>query len=369
MNLSVHPEDYIRAKEVEEIDLLELFERLWQGKRLIGGIVLLGALLGLVVLKLLPSYYSIEATIDVLPTEQFRLLNPSQIGSSEYQVESPDAKKIYERVLLQANSTKSLKDFWQARTGQALDLGADSEENGNLNAFMKFQERFTVSSQNTKTPDNLSRKLSLYFESRQEGTELLSDYIDFINHYTSNEILARLKDSYTVSLAELEADYKIRSLNEEKKLADVLMGLRESLKVAETLGVRDIPFKDLENIQLKILDEQSYLLGTKYLNQRIDILVERQGKSLAPYSVELRNMENWKEMMTADLRRLGEQKGVRMFSIVNVPEASIKPIKPNKLLIFIGLLCLLFIVAATIVLLMSSLKARNQAIKTSQMPT
>lgn len=348
----------------DEVDLGELFNKIWQGRLLIAAIVISSAVCAYVALKLSPSYYKIEATVDALPADQLRALFPSVLEAKEYQVPAPDEKKIYGKVLLQIGSLSSLRTYWEAKTGKALpDRKEDiksNEDRENLREFKKFVSVLYLEPANAKTVDVTARKISLEHTSRALGVAMLKEYLAFSAQQVLSEQIQQMNLSFEASLKSLDVNYTNRAKIEERKLNDTLINLRESLKIAESLGIKETPFKDLENIQLKVLDGQGYLLGTKTIAQQIGILSARQGKSLAPFSSDLRNMENWRIQMESDLERIKELDGkLQLFSVVNPPEATFDPIKPNKMLILIGVIFVSVILSIFIVLVRSALAERK----------
>lgn len=347
-----------------EIDLVELISKIWMGKKLIIAIMVISAICAFIALKLLPSYYKIDATIDALPSDQLRSLFPSVLDGKEYQVPLPDEKKIYGKVLLQIGSRSSLRAYWEAKTGKALALeGASAksaEDVANIKEFKRFVKAFNLEAGNPKATDITARKISLEHTNRELGTKMLNEYLVFSAQRVLSEQILQMNLSFQASLKSLAVNYYNKAKVEERKLNDTLINLRESLRIAESLGVRETPFRDLENIQLKVLDGQGYLLGTKAITQQIDILNARQGKSLAPFSIDLRNMENWRVQMESDLERIKELDGkLQLFSVVNPPEATFDPVKPNKMLILIAVILLSGLVGIFIVL-MRSFSERNE---------
>ncbi len=344
----------------DEIDLFDIVEKIWAGKKVIAGIMLVSAIIAFVALKMTPSYYGISVTIDRASADQLRPLAPSLLGSNEYQVPAPDENKIYGKILLQADSIALLRAFWENETGKALNLDAGTIKSDVLQEFDRFSKSFILTGLNPKTPEITARKITLEHRNSLEGIKLLNNYVAFLNKRSLGELTGRLKEAYTANLNALDIAYNARNSIEQRKLSDALINLHENSKIAASLGIKETPFKELENIQLKVLDSRDYLLGTKVLAQQIDILLARQGKSLAPFSLDLRNMETWRDQMTSDLQRLNDSTVERMlFVVVNKPEASFAPIKPKKSLIFVGVVLLSGCLGVLLVLIMSALKNRK----------
>ncbi len=353
----------------DEIDIMDLLKKIWRGRVLIISVMVLSAIVAYVALMMLPSYYRIESTIDAVRAEQMRPISPAILESKaylvtnsvndgkEYQVQAPDEKKIYSKVLLQVPSFSILKSFWEWKTGKVLDFGKDIPLTDDARAFKKFYKGFVLQPSNSKTPEITARQISFEYEDQKQGVTLQKEYLDYLNKYVWMDHLSTIEAIYVENLKALAVSYESRNLIEQRKLNDEILRLRESLKIAESLNIRETPFKELENVQLRILDSRDYILGTKTLSQQLEILLARQGKSLSPFVPDLRSMEIWKEQMTADLLRFKNlDHKVNMFSVVNAPSSSLDPVKPQKTLIFIAVIILSGLFGVFFVLIRSSLK-------------
>ena len=356
----------------DEIDLFEIFEKIWNGKLLIAGIVLASAILAFVILKMTPSYYRIETTIDKVDVEELRPLYPTildgkeykvldgKVAFLEYQISIPDENKIYDDALLKINSLSFLKNFWEKRTGIPLELKRDAALTDNAIEFKKFQQSFLLDTANLKTPTVTARKISFEYPDSEEGMKLLGQYLDFVNQQLWLEYSAKVDASYSSSLQALEISYNTKKMIESRKLSDDLIVWRENLKIAEALGIKETPFKELENIQSSLMNSRLYLLGTKPLAKQIEIFVARQGASLSPYSPELRKMETWREQMVLDLQRIKDLNNkIHLFSVVNQPQSSLDPVKPQRALIFVAVVFLSGIFGVFLVLIRSAIRSHK----------
>lgn len=356
----------------DEIDLFEIFEKIWNGKLLIAGIVLASAILAFVILKMTSSYYRIETTIDKVDVEELRPLYPTildgkeykvldgKVAFLEYQISIPDENKIYDDALLKINSLSFLKNFWEKRTGIPLELKRDAALTDNAIEFKKFQQSFLLDTANLKTPTVTARKISFEYPDSEEGMKLLGQYLDFVNQQLWLEYSAKVDASYSSSLQALEISYNTKKMIESRKLNDDLIVWRENLKIAEALGIKETPFKELENIQSSLMNSRLYLLGTKPLAKQIEIFVARQGASLSPYSPELRKMETWREQMVLDLQRIKDLNNkIHLFSVVNQPQSSLDPVKPQRALIFVAVVFLSGIFGVFLVLIRSAIRSHK----------
>ncbi len=353
----------------DEIDLFEVFEKIWNGKVLIAGIILISAVVAFVGLKLTPVYYQIETTIDKVSIEDLRPLYPTVLDGKEYkvldgksafmeyQISIPDENKIYDDALLKINSLSLLKSFWEKKIGKSLDLRRNAVITDDVIAFKNFQKSFLLAAPNLKTPTVTARKISFEFQDPEEGVALLGQYLDFVNQQLWLEYFAKVEASYNSNLKVLDISYNTKKMVESRKLNDDLIVWRENLKIAESLGIKETPFKELENIQSSLMNSRLYLLGTKPLAKQIEIFVARQSGSLSPYSLELRKMETWREQMTSDLQRIKDLNDkTHLFSVVNQPESSLDPVKPQKALIFIAVVFLSGVFGVFFVLIRSAIR-------------
>ena len=349
--------DYVEGRPVrhdDEIDLVDLLKKLWSDRYVILAGVLISTAICFVFLKTLPSYYKIEATIDGATQEQYRSVMPSQLNTAEYQVTAPDYKRNYNNVLLQITSLESVKDFWEKRTGKRLDF--NQKNSTEYKNFMEFFDDLALES-GSKLPDFTPRKISILYQNPNEGVSLLTDYLLYLNDRLWRDVSETMKQSYVANLSALNFRYDTVSRVEEKKLSDELTNLREQLKIAQSLGITDTPFKDLENVQLSVVDSRYYLLGVKALKQQIEILESRQGKPLAPFSTELRSLETQRNIIAADLEKLSAFTGrVEIFSIVNKPGSSLFPVAPNKLLILVAAIFASLFLSSAFVLIRSAFR-------------
>lgn len=374
MSTEKYQERQFYSGSSDEIDLLELCNKIWEGRYLVFGVVIANGLIALLILGFITSYYSIYATVDASTEDQLRLIAPSYLKvndsqlysiddkkkSVEYQISYPDTKKIYDRVLLQINSMTVMKAFWEKRFEVSLDLRPGVPETDDVTEFRRFYKSVFLESSNPKTPEVTARKISVEYESSTEGVKILNDYMDFVSEYIWLNYLDDLDAAYRVNLKALETNYQALNKIEQRRLSDKIVVLHENFKLAESLGIKETPFKELENIQLRVLDGKDYLLGTKPIAQQIEILTARQGKSLAPFSVELRNMEIWKDQMNSDLERLAGLKGsVRLFSVINQPESSLDTIRPKKVMIFTAVIFISAFFGICIVFVRSAILTRR----------
>lgn len=353
-----------RRDSTDEIDLIDLLTTIWSGKYIIAAIVAVVTVLALVGLKLTDSYYRIDVVVDLAAPTDIRLLEPSILNTgktSEYQVPDLNVEKIFELAIIQATSLQMQKSFWEQKTGEPLSFDKKEKLTPSLRAFYSFRKNLAVEAANPKTPMVTSRKITFLSTNPDKGVLLLNEYLAFLNHQILENRKLDLVAAYQANITTLTTGYQTLEAIERQRLADKLLALQESLKIAESLGIKETPYAELENVQLSVLDNRDYVLGAKALQQQIELLMARQGQSLAPFAPLLRELETWKYQIELDLKRLNEvDPNTKMFAVVRAPEASLEPVKPNKLLILLAAIMLAGFFWVFFVLLRASFAARAQ---------
>ena len=335
----------------DEIDLVALVVRLWEGKWIVALWVAAGVLLGSIFVSQRSALYEVTATVDIAQPQDLLPVQPSLIQvKGAHSVPQLTVESIYSSVLLQAPSLNMLQSFWGHSTQSQVDLSTDA-------AFRSFAKSFKLTSVNPKQPDITARYVSATFGDPELGAARLNAYLDFLNHNIQQQILASLKEGFRVSLKDIEVNTQIIEANGQQRLGYELERLNESLGVARALQIVDTPFKDLENIALKLLDGRDYLLGTKALTQQINTLTARQGKSMLPFDGKLIALQEAKSILEADLRRIEQFSGkIKFFRVESAAVATLDPKGPGSLLILIGLAMLCFLVGCVHVLVSVAIK-------------
>lgn len=346
------------SEPTDEIDLMDLFAIIWEGRWIIFAVNVIAAIAGFVVIKALPSIYRVEAVLAGPSSYQLQVLQPSTLAQRpstqeddprevygvDYQVAAIDPLNVYVSALAAVNSLSLKRQYWLAEgrefAGAEFD-GEDSEEG--LEAFAK-----SLQLTQPKTVDSTSAvaQLSFLTENPEKGVEVLNRYLAFAERQIMARQLKQLQRALQVSLARLEEDYASLVTQERQSLGDELIRLQEAHEVATALGIRELASEKIENVWLSLLDGRLYLLGSAVLEEEISALTARKDKPLEAFVPRLREMGRWREQINRDLQRLESAAAqVSPFSIVAPPEASLSPVKPNKPLLLIAVVFAAFIVS------------------------
>ncbi|MGH1472162.1 MAG: Wzz/FepE/Etk N-terminal domain-containing protein [Cellvibrionaceae bacterium] len=360
----------------DEIDLIELFAVLWRGRWLVIGLVFVSAILSFAVLKFhVDSFYRADVALDKPTNYQLKRLQPSVLsGGNIYQLEPVDIEMLYSRALAHANSLYVKRLYWNySRSVEKMEAvaGAGIKESSkkntsepniiDTNGFKNFTKSLSISALDAKNPDNTIRNISFESVDSFAAVQELSDYVLFIDKYTINQLVEQMRAGYETSITNLDRDYQSVLEEEKQKNEDSLVSLTESLGLAESLGIQETPYELVENVELKILDDRTYLLGSRVLKEEINALKARQQKTIASFVPKLRQMERWRDQLISDLEALdANAKEVNSFVVVSPAESSLDPVKPNKLMILIGVIFLSGMLGVIIVFIRHGMKSYQE---------
>jgi chain length determinant protein (polysaccharide antigen chain regulator) len=179
-------------------------------------------------------------------------------------------------------------------------------------------------------------------------SEILNNYIDFINQYTINEIDYEQKIKKANQIFILEIKNKELAESYESKIQDELINLNDAITIAKNLGYKKI------QSQVPVSQSQEvpiYFYGYDYLEARKNSLLKRKARSntnefIKAYVPQIRDNEN----TIANLK--AHSYDVNLFQATNIDQKALtpkSPIAPKKKLIVIlgsilGIMLSLFII-------------------------
>lgn len=323
----------------DEIDLIELFAIIWGGKWLILGLMTCSAAFAYFFISALPSIYQITATINETSGYELQAIQPSKLSGGEvYQLPILSPEKMYDAVLAQSESLFTKKSFWEEFSGEPLgDLQRDGELTTNEKDFLKFAESFSMSLAGENDQNSRVATLVLELKDREFGVNLLDMYLTYLDKKTVAKSLNQLQTGLEANLLRLEGDYESLKERELVNLEDQIVRLGEAYKLAESLNIVETPYEQVENVELSILDNRLYLLGTRVLGEELKSLETRRERPLEAFVPHLRNLELWKHQLKGDLAQINTYKdSSHAFAVISPAQSSLRPIKPNKMLLFVA---------------------------------
>ncbi len=323
----------------DEIDLIGLFAIIWDGKWFVFGITIIAAVIAYFVISLLPPVFLISARINENSEYEIQAIQPSSLEKGEaYQIAPLSTEKLYLSVLAQVDSFYVKKTFWEYQAGES--LGDFNESRGlseNQERFIKFDTGISVGIADQDEQNPLLATVSLESEDPVEGMRLLNGFMSYIDQNVVAKSLGQLEAGFDAGLDRLENDYQNLKERELVKVEDKLIRLGEARDLAKSLDIVETPYDQVENVESDVLNNRLYLLGTRTLTEEIKSLKSRTEKPLQAFVPKLRSMELWKQQMERDLKQIQTNKGkIKAFVVVTPAEASFKPVKPNKMLLFVA---------------------------------
>ncbi len=341
----------------EEIDLIEIAAILWSGKWLILAFMVVFTLVSFVALKFRVPTYQVEAILSPPSIYQVKNTQPSILSSgAEYQVDLIDADTLYAIAVTYLNSFTVQKLFWESFSGEELNI-FDTELNASESAFRNFVGSIQFENISRADSSFASTTIVMNVKSPEEGVNLLGQFIAYVDQYAVKDLQNQMQVAYTTNLEKLKLDYESIKKFERRKMEDELTRLDEAYEIAKSLDIVETPYNKMENIELKILDNRLYLLGTQVLSEERKSLNARLDGPLLAFVPRLREMERSMEQIESDLERLDTHGGKsHAFSIVVPPQSSVNPIDVSKVLVLIVTMLLAGLLGVVLVLILYGIK-------------
>lgn len=337
----------------DEIDLMEILVILWKEKIWILATVMLFLIPVLFWTFTRPPVYAVDLLIDNAPSYSIDSLQPSTlVGGDQYQVEKLNKDFLFQKVINQLETLHIQRLFWESRSQNTLSTNPQLANTENDIAFEKFAKNLKLIKPDPKKTNSTVNKITLTTSDPANGIALLNAYSHFLNNYIVDTAISQMEEGYQSNLSQLKADYTRLTAREKEKLSDRLIQLTEQLEVARSLNIIETPYDKLSGIELQIVDNRLYMLGTKALEEEIKTLKMRQEKQPSVFASDLRNMEHWQKTMEDDLQKLQSLKTrINVFEVISPPISSLDSVSPKKLLIILGVLLLSLISGAIFVLI------------------
>ncbi len=335
----IQTQSHYAFSQDDEIDLMELFSIVWAGKWIILSLTAISAIAAYIIISSLPLIYEVSSRINENSEYELQSIQPSGLdGGDSYQVAPIRAESLYRAVLAQADSLYVKKAFWEFNTGFTLSDDVEvSNDDENLKAFLAFSANLAIALAEKDNQNPLMATVSLETADSFHGVKQVNEYLRYVDEFVVSKSLGQLQAGLQSSLDRLENDYQNLKDRELVELEDKLIRLAEARDLANSLNIVETPYDQVENVASEVLNNRLYLLGTRTLSEEIKSLTSRKEKPLQAFVPKLRSMELWKQQIERDLRQIQNNKGkIKAFVVVTPAEASFKPTKPNKMLLFVA---------------------------------
>lgn len=359
MKINQGPDQPFYQSSNDEIDLLELCATLWRRKWIIIAIIGFSTVITVIWLIQQPSFYRLEVQFDQTSDYDIQPLQPTHLGEgSPYKLNKLKSEDFYDAFLTQVGSLNTKKMFWEQWSQQPLSFDDSKEPTGNDRAFKKFFEQLTLTPPNLKSPNVTLSKLTLETPKPTEDAKALTKYVDFANNLAVEKFVGQLDNAYKAKLEQLEFDYNTLLKREKQKIQDTLLQLNEGLEIARSLKIVETPYEQLTGVELKVVDDRQYMLGTRVLLEEIKSLEARASKPLSAFVPELRQMEYSREIIENDLRKLHASKDdVRAYYLASSVVSSLEPVKPKKIIVLLGAIFVSAIIGIIVAFILEAVKS------------
>lgn len=348
-------------KQSDEIDLVELFQKLWMKKRLIIVIAAAVTLAAAAYAFLTPPVYRAQAAVmppsmgDIAGFNIARnmLSSSSDRGGSgsersgNVSYKPFTTKDVYSIFTRNLQSDQSKRQFY--RDVYLPSLGEDEKKGSQDALYQGFLRRFSITAPTAAQPDRFV--LNIEGCDPAQAADWAGRYIQDVGQRSLREMLENAQSEIQVRRSNLMQQIETLRYSAKIRREDRLIQLKEALKVSEAIGLENPPMiAGQMNDQLSAIMEGNltYMRGAKALKAEIAALTRRSSDD--PFAPELRSLQE-RHALYASLRIQPERVAVyRIDGTIEIPDQAIKPNKPIILLLgaVLGLICGLILALGSI---------------------
>lgn len=313
----------------EEIDLVELFQGIWQQKWLVFAITALATLLAAAVAFTMTPIY--ESTASILPPQKSDVskfnLGLSEAGITQFEIDS-----IYALVKRNALSDELKREIFE--DFYLPNLEAQEKNATRQQLFVRFNKLFSVRQSTDKNKPELYL-ISMQSKDAAQAERWVNDVLKIIDVKTKAQMQSDVRSELSTRLNSAKQTISVLQTAAQNVREDRLVRLREALQVAEAVGLespRVTAGKTSTDGDLaEFIDGNlMYMRGAKAIRAELNVLEARKNDD--PFIAELPALRN----QIAFLERVKfESANADVFAVDNIAEAPEKPIKPKKALILV----------------------------------
>ena len=347
LRVSQHQEDGSYLDHSDEIDLVGLCAGVWEGRWKLVSTILVCLIFAIVYLSITPKTYELEtvlsspllADLEPLQPSEISVLRSPEIG--RYALQSPDVNRQYEtslntryaignissgavfgRIKGYLQSEDELVKFW-LRYQQTDSFKTEEVRAG----FLMFYHSLSVQQ------DEETAEVTILYRTGDpdKDVSLIRQLLVYINQRVINEFTENTTKLLEIQRKRLLEDIILQRTMHEKVLADQIAKLKENITIAEAVGIDNIPYQQLANIELEAVDN-FFMLGAKALKSQLDVLEKRKGNDA--FIPGFRNLQFLLKQIDTNLSVLNLQsKEARTFVVLKPVSRPLKPIGPRRALI------------------------------------
>ncbi len=334
----------------DEIDLFELFDRVWNQKWLIVIVTSIALALGGSFAFLSTPMYSSKAVL--LPPTEKDLIELRQPAAGSINTASTP-KAVYDAFLLNLNSNMVKRIFLDRSEVKAYFAEISATAQGQ---WESFNQALSISLP-SKT-GSVSATIGFQLNNPELAADWANEYVALAAQVTRDQLTTDLQSEIQSGLNDVELQISNRRSLFQSQLDTELYKLQEALQVAQAIGLTG-PLKNDAIIDVTgptMVDEvrKLYRLGPKALEAEIAAVAARRDNEIfIPGLLQLKQKKNLLESVTI---KSGNIQPVTIDLEAQVAE---KPIKPQKTLILALSAALGGILGVMIALLRSAINNRK----------
>jgi chain length determinant protein (polysaccharide antigen chain regulator) len=326
----------------DEIDLVELWNSLWEQKALIAALTALITSLGVAYALLATPVYKAE-TFFLPPLQQdvqsLKLQNMQNITTDS----------VYQRFLQNIQSRSLKMEFY--KTNGLRDFYAQNQPvKSESELFTKaFNEKLALNIPKSKQDSSF---VSLSFELPREANKSalwLNAYVDFVAKKTLNELLTDVSFEIQTGIQNAQGQIQSKRALAKQRREDRIASLKESLRIAQEAGVERPAINQAANDL-----NMEYMRGQKALLAEIAVLTNRVSDD--PFIEGIRDLQE-KIAYLKDIKINPES--VRVVRVDQIAEVPVSPVKPKKALIVAVAAVLGLMLGVFIALIRQAVKKRK----------
>ncbi len=321
------PLSYVPAYPPEdEINLLELWQTLWQNKGWIVAITTLTTVLTVVAVLRMPSTYQVTAYFYPPKAEQVA------------ELQGIDTSVAYAKFIKNLKSRALRRQFFeQQQLFKALTADKPLDDKMPLevqqNQFFEQQFNELLRVQEDKKEAN-SASIAYEGGDKERIRDGLNGFVAFVQQYTLDELVNGVKANTQFKINEINDQIAAKRALAQQEVDDRRAQLTEALAVAQQLNIveeRVVWQNQTNSISVNTQNLPDYTRGTKALTAEIASLKNR--KSNDPFINGLRDLQ---EQLKFLANRLNIDKNkIQVVSIEQPAQIPAEPIKPKRPLIVV----------------------------------
>lgn len=311
----------------DEIDLVELFQSLWQQKLLIIAFTVAATLAAAAFAFLSTPEYETKA--GVLPPRLSDIAGYN-LGRSEAKLEEFKVSDVYGVFKTNLLSDSLKRSFFRETYLPALP--ADKTNGAQDKLWKEFNKTLTVKAPDIKNNPDFY-EITVAHESPEQAAEWGNTYVAIAAKKTEEDMQNNVLTEIAAKAQVLERHIDAARITAQKRREDRIARLREALVVAEAVGF-DAPqvvagktSSDGDLAQF-IDGNLMYMRGAKAMRAELAVLEKRENDD--PFIAELRGLENQLDF----LKKIDvNPDNVSVFTLDSVAEVPETPVKPKKAII------------------------------------